>query len=194
MGFLCACSHPEGAPPGASPNHPDSAMPRATPKVEVKTPTESEALRSRNDLPADERALVMVNGAERWVDAKAIELAGYTIVDLRDTWTPTLFNDETTPEGVPLPNRYRRVLIGLQNDQLDADGEPLAPGEKNYLELYGAFPSWSVLRARMTQDATHECRDQDSADQLAAVETVSYVAPEEVHRDELKIARLNKEL
>ncbi|HEY2732700.1 MAG TPA: hypothetical protein VGI70_01885, partial [Polyangiales bacterium] len=109
-------------------------------------------------------------------------------------WTPSIFADETTPEGVPLPNRYRRVLIGLQNDQLDADGEPLAPGEKNYLELYGVFPSWSVLRARMLADSTHECSDQESAEQLAAVETVSYVAPEEVHRDELKIARMNKEL
>ena len=55
-----------------------------------------------------------------------------------------------------LPNRYRRVLIGLSNDQLDNDGEPLAPGEKNYLELYGAFPSLSVLRARFDLEGV-EC-------------------------------------
>jgi hypothetical protein len=110
--------------------------------------SEAEALRARGDLPANERVMVMVNGAERWVDAAAIESVGYTIVDLRDTWTPTIFAEHTTPEGVPLPNRYRRVLLGLANDQLDNDGEPLEPGEKNYLELYGVFPSLSVLRAR----------------------------------------------
>ena len=37
---------------------------------------------------------------------------------------------------------------GLANDTLDEDGAPLPAGEKNYLELYGVFPSLSVLRAR----------------------------------------------
>jgi hypothetical protein len=168
-----------------------ASNPKASAAAKV---SESDALRARDDLPPEQRALVVVNGAERWVEAKAIELAGYTVVDLRDTWTPSIFAEEKTPEGEPLPNRYRRVLIGMANDRLDNDGEPLAPAEKNYLELYGVFPSLSVLRARFLYDASHECHDQESADVLDAVETVSYVAPADIRKDEAKLARINKEL
>src|SRR4029079_19488216 len=100
----------------------------------------------------------------------------------------------TGPDGQPLPNRYRRIFIGLANDQLDNDGEPLQPGEKNYLELYGIFPSLSVLRARFVDDEQHPCGDQESVAALEAVETVSYVAPTEVKREEHRIARLTQEL
>jgi hypothetical protein len=156
--------------------------------------TEAEALRPRDDLPAAERALVVVDGAERWVDAKAIESVGYTLVDLRDAWTPSIFAEDHTPEGVPLPNRYRRVFIGLANDQLDSDGEPLEPGEKNYLELYGVFPALSVMRARFLQDDAQPCHDQESVSVLEAVETVSYVAPKDVRKVEQRVARFAKNL
>ena len=89
-----------------------------------------------------------------------------------------------------LPPRLPR----LANDQLDDDGEPLPPGEKNYLELYGIPPSISVLRARFLQDAEHPCHDQESADALEAVETVSYVAPESIRREEHRLARIRAEL
>jgi len=62
-------------------------------------------------------------------------------------WTPYIFAEQTAPDGQPLPNRYRRIFLGLANDQLDEDGEPLEPGAKNHLELYGIPPSLSVLRA-----------------------------------------------
>jgi len=156
--------------------------------------TEADALRPRDELPAAERALVVVDGAERWVDAKAIESVGYTLIDLRDAWTPSIFAEEHTPEGVPLPNRYRRVFIGLANDQLDSDGEPLEPGEKNYLELYGVFPALSVMRARFLQDEAQPCHDQESVTVLQAVETVSYVAPKDVRKVEQRVARFAKNL
>ncbi|HKU40739.1 MAG TPA: hypothetical protein VJR89_21410, partial [Polyangiales bacterium] len=164
-------------------------MPAVKPVV-----SEAEALRARDDLPPERRALVVVNGAERWVDAAAIESVGYTLVDLSDSWTPLIFDEETAPDGTPLPNRYRRVFIGMANDQLDNDGEPLEPGEHNYLELYGVFPSLSVLRQRFVQDAAQPCHDQDSVGVLEAVETVSYVAPNELKRDAAKLARFTKEL
>ena len=69
-----------------------------------------------------------------------------------------------------------------------------APGKKNYLELYGIPPSLSVLRARFLQDAEHPCHDQESADALEAVETVSYVAPESIEKDEHRLARIRAEL
>jgi len=197
LALASGCNRPEGSPPGASPVHPDA---RTTPpartnpgKAEPQI-TQADAERARNDLPPEQRALLVVNGAARWVEAKTIESVGYTLLDLRDDWTPAIFAEEHTPEGVPLPNRYRRVLIGLSNDQLDEDGEPLAPGQKNYLELYGAFPSFSVLRARFLQDAEHPCDDPESTSALEAVETVAYVAPEDIRKDEIRIARFTKEL
>jgi hypothetical protein len=156
--------------------------------------TEAEALRERTDLPPERRALVVVAGAERWVEAEAIEAVGYTLVDLRDSWTPLIFVEEKTPQGTILPNRYRRVFIGLTNDQLDGDGEPLEPDEKNYLELYGVFPSLSVLRARFVEDAARQCHDEASVAALEAVESVSYVAPKTFPREAARIAALRATL
>ena len=167
------CDAREASPDAASPDA--ATQPGAAAK-------ELEALRSRIDLSPDERALAVVDGAERWVDAQAAQAAGYTLIDLSDDWTPKIFAEEHTDDGVPLANRYRRVFIGLANDQLDSDGEPLEPGEQNYLELYGIFPSISVLRARMLQDAQKTCHDQESVAVLEAVQTVSYVAPEDIRR------------
>jgi hypothetical protein len=196
-----ACKRSEGLPAGSTPAHPDSVTgsQRGTPGPNAKPAakpamSEAEASRARDDLPPERRALLMVNGAERWVDAAAIESVGYTIVDLRDDWTPSIFAEEHGPDGVLLPNRYRRVLIGLSNDKLDNDGEPLEPGEKNYLELYGVFPALSVLRERFVHDEANACHDQDSVTVLEAVETVSYVAPKDMKRDEAKLARFAKEL
>lgn len=194
--LVSACRRPEGTPPGAAPGQAGQDDPSSSgskPK-RPRAMTEAEALRARDDLPPEERALVVVDGAERWVDAEAIESVGYTIVDLSDSWTPRIFAEEQTPEGEPLPNRYRRVFIGLANDELDEDGEPLEEGDKNYLELYGIFPSLSVLRERFLEDAKHSCLDEESIAVLEAVETVSYVAPKNIRREEKRVARIRAEV
>jgi hypothetical protein len=140
------------------------------------------------------RVLLVEGGQERWIDAQAALAQGYTIVDLADDWTPYIFAPQTGPDGQPLENRYRRIFIGLANDKLDEDGEPLAPGEKNYLELYGIFPSLSVLRERFLADDQHPCHDQESADALDAVETVTYVAPSDVAKDARRLRKIREEL
>jgi hypothetical protein len=193
------CGRPEGSQSGATSKRPEGApTPERSappPKSPAAAPgTRTDPLRARDDLPPERRALIVVNGAERWVDAQAVEAAGYTLVDLRDDWTPNIFAQERTPEGEPLPNRYRRVLLGLANDRLDNDGEALPPDEKNYLELYGIFPSLSVLRARFMQDAAHPCHDQESASVLEAVETVTYVPPERVSHEAQRLAGVVKDL
>jgi hypothetical protein len=144
--------------------------------------------------PTEGRVLTIQGGQERWMDAQAAVAAGYTIVDLSDDWTPYIFAPQMGPDGQPLSNRYRRIFIGLANDQLDEDGEPLAPGEKNYLELYGIFPSLSVLRARFVADEQHPCHDEESTDALDAVETVTYVPPTEIAKDARKLAKIREEL
>jgi hypothetical protein len=144
--------------------------------------------------PVAPRVLVVEGGQERWLDAQAAVAQGYTIVDLSDEWTPYIFAPQTGPDGQPLQNRYRRIFIGLANDKLDEDGEPLPPGEKNYLELYGIFPSLSVLRERFLSDDLHPCHDEESADALDAVETVTYVAPSDVAKDARRLAKIREEL
>jgi hypothetical protein len=200
--------HGEGAPASHAGEAPAGPPPPGAPRPRPArgSVSEAEALKPRPDLPPAERALVVVGaapaangqpakpGEERWVDAGMIEAAGYTLVDLSDDWTPYIFAEQQTPEGQPLPNRYRRIFVGLANDQLDEDGEPLQPGSKNYLELYGIFPSLSVLRARFVADEEHPCHDQESADALDAVETVTYVAPADIKKDERKLAKVRKAL
>jgi len=128
------------------------------------------------------------------MDVRAAAEGGYTIVDLGDDWTPTIFTEQHDEAGKPLPNRYRRVFVGLANDQLDSDGIPLPPGEKNYLELYGIFPSFSVLRSRMLTSETKTCTDPEGQPALEAVETVSYVSPQDLKKDERKLAKIREEL
>jgi len=160
----------------------------------ARTVSEAEALKPRDDLPPAQRAMAIVYGKERWIDASLAEAAGFTLVDLSDDWTPYILAPQMSEDGKPLQNRYRHVFLGEANDQLDDDGEPLPPGTKNYLELYGIPPAISVLRARFLQDAEHPCHDQESADALEAVETVSYVAPEAIKREEHRLARIRAEL
>lgn len=184
-----------GGPPPKAETPADKALPpsaEATP--DASAPDVKDALQPRPDLPPEQRALLIVDGEERWVDARAIEAAGYTIVDLSDSWTPRIFREEHAPTGEPLPNRYRRVFLGLANDQLDGDGVQLEPGKKNYLELYGIFPSLSVLRARFMTSESSACHDQASVEVLSAVETVSYVPPKDLEKDERRIARTRAEV
>ncbi len=144
--------------------------------------------------PHPDQVLLVHNGQETWNDGDALAKSGYTIIDLRDEWTPFIFAEQHGEDGNDLPNRYRRVFVGLANDTLDEDGEPLPPGEKNYLELYGIPPSLGVLRARFLRDEEHPCHENADMKAMEAVETVSYVAPNRIRADELKLARLKQEL
>src|SRR5215831_20452657 len=85
----------------------------------------AQELRAQPDLPTDLRAVVMVGGDERIVSAEEAARAGYTIVSLRDDWTPYIFEDLLGPDAAPRPNRYRTIFLGLASDQTDADGQPL---------------------------------------------------------------------
>ena len=137
-----------GAPPPAAGARPGAKT--ARPHLARGSVSEAEALKPRPDLLPDRaraggdrrragaagaaqpgsRRSRRSPGEERWIDAEAAEAAGYTLVDLSDDWTPYIFAEQTGPDGQPLPNRYRRIFIGLANDQLDEDGEPLPPGDE----------------------------------------------------------------
>jgi len=177
-------------PVGASPE-PGQHAPNGTPS----SPGSGEAVPESEE----EHGLISVLAPDSHAVSKTMSpdearSQGFTVLDLRDDWTPHIFATWKSPEGQELDNRYRRVFVGLANDELDRDGEPLEPGEKNYLELYGLFPSLRVMRERFLADAEKTCLDPADITALQAVETVAYVPPAEQHRDELRLARFRKEL
>jgi hypothetical protein len=178
------------AAPTSKPPAPAAQAPAAIPAAASKTPAPPDP----NLLPDDDRALVIRDGQESWTSAAGAARSGYTIIDLGDDWTPYIFEEHRGPDGQSMPNRYRRVFLGLANDTLDEDGEPLPAGEKNYLELYGIPPSLGVLRARFLEDEKQSCHEGANLAAMEAVETVGYVAPEKVKDEEKRIARLRSEL
>lgn len=84
-------------------------------------------------------------------------LSAYSIVDLSDDWVPTLFQERTAGKDDFRKNRYRATFIALANDREDEAGNPLPPGEHNYVELYGIPPSLSVVRQRFLNDVAKPC-------------------------------------
>jgi hypothetical protein len=122
--------------------------------------------------PVERRALQVVAGQERVVDAEQAVQRGLTLVDLSDEWAPYIFQDGKAADGAVLPNRYRAVFVGLANDRSDGDGQALPPGERNYLELYGIPPSLSVLRARFLADAARTCEASVDNARLLAVDGI----------------------
>jgi hypothetical protein len=131
---------------------------------------------------------------ERWLTADEAARAGYTVVDLSNDWTPFLFEEHVDAAGRPLPNRYRRVFIGLANDQLDGDGQPLEPNTKNYLELYGIFPSLSVIRERFMRDETRTCAVPEDQAALTAQKAIAFVLPAQAKRNAAKEKKAFAEL
>ena len=123
-------------------------------------------------LASERRAIQVVAGKERVVDADLASDKGLTIVDLSDDFAPFIFQDGKAADGAPLPNRYRAVFVGLANDRTDGDGEPLPPGERNYLELYGVPPSLSVMRKRFLEDGARTCESTVDTAKLLAVDSI----------------------
>ena len=101
-------------------------------------------------------------GQTRAMDAGQAAAAGYTLVNLSDDFAPFLFAEHALPDGQVRSSHYRRTFVGLANDRLDGDGQPLAAGSKNYLEIYGIFPSFSVLRSRFLEDAERSCLPRET--------------------------------
>jgi hypothetical protein len=131
----------------------------------------ADALPGLSDLPPERRAVQVVGVArgagreepeERQVDADAARARGLTVVDLSDDWAPSVLDGAG----------YRSVFTALASDRGDGDGQPLAAGERNYLELYGIPPALSVLRRRFLVDAGGACAHAFDADALLTVDQI----------------------
>jgi len=149
------------------------------------------------DLAPEHRALQVVGGAERTVDAREAIERGLAVVDLSDDWAPSLFDPSVDEAGLELPNRYRDIFVGLANDKTDGDGQPLTRGEKNHLELFGIPPSLSVLHTRFVEDKGKLCTDLDF-EKLNAIRSIpSYgtrTAREVKAKYKARIRKLNRAL
>ena len=116
---------------------------------------------------------IVVEGRERVVD-RAAARTGYTEVDFSDGWTPRIFQPQNGPDGQPMANRYRRIFIGLSNDETDGDGRPLPKDEKNYLEVFGIPPSMGVIRDRFVGDAASQCLAGIDFKLIGSLEKLTY--------------------
>ncbi len=102
---------------------------------------------SQREHPAGQ-AWIFEPGAEpRKQEIAQAESAGYTVVDLGNGWVPYIFSEKTNGQEDRATNDYRARYIGLANNKIDADGEPLDPHEKNFLELYGIPPTLQVVHS-----------------------------------------------
>ncbi|HRI08788.1 MAG TPA: hypothetical protein PKW35_13285 [Nannocystaceae bacterium] len=141
-----------------------SAVPTSDPTQEPaasRPSTPSEAAPEPGPPPPARRRIAKVSLAEHpakvaWVfdgdprkptkmEITAAEEAGYTVIDLSNGWVPYIFTDKTVGAEDLAANDYRARYVGLANDKIDADGEPLRPHEHNHLELYGIPPSLGVI-------------------------------------------------
>jgi hypothetical protein len=76
---------------------------------------------------------------------------GLTVLALEDEWTPRLLSE--TP---PLPQPYRAVFVALANERYEAALSKTAPQDR-FFELFGVFPSLSVMRGRLLDEVRHAC-------------------------------------
>jgi putative peptidoglycan binding protein len=97
-------------------------------------------------------ATVIDDGAEKGqICVAAAAAKGLVVVDLTDSWTPTLF--APTVDG-QVPSFHARYLA-LANER-DEENRPLE-GEDALDELYGVVPALAIAHARLADDARHAC-------------------------------------
>ena len=77
---------------------------------------------------------------------------GATTVDLGDRWAPEIF-----AETSDRPQSYRRTFVALANEEVGQGREWDVARRDRHFELYGIFPSFSVIRARLLDEARHVC-------------------------------------
>ncbi|HEY5924930.1 MAG TPA: hypothetical protein VIV11_24785, partial [Kofleriaceae bacterium] len=97
----------------------------------------------------------VAKGAICVADAQA---KGLTIVDLGETWTPTLF--QPTRDG-QAPN-FRARYLELATEK----GE----GIDALAELYGIVPAFSIVKSRLADDARHGCHAAIDAAQIVLLD------------------------
>lgn len=87
---------------------------------------------------------------------------GLTLVDLSDAWAPAVFS-ETPEQRQP----YRQTFVDLANERIGQGREWETARRDHYFELFGIFPSISVVRARLLDESRHACHAAVDATSLS---------------------------
>ncbi|MEO6771844.1 MAG: peptidoglycan-binding protein [Kofleriaceae bacterium] len=119
---------------------------------------------------------VIAHGADQGLMCATVALAkGLTILDLTDTWTPTLFAPTAAGQVPSFHDRY----LQLANER-DAADHPIE-GEDALDELYGVVPALAIVRARLADEPRHACHAAiDPAPILALDKTLSQDSKQDV--------------
>lgn len=115
------------------------------------------APRPRGPLTCGDRVPVYEDGARQGeVCASEAAREGLTVLDLSDGWAPVIFSE--APElGAAGSQPYRKAYIALADERFEAINE--SRSTEQYLELYGIFPTFRVIRERLGQAERHACHD-----------------------------------
>jgi len=148
---VLGCSSSESPPPASSAPPP---RPAATARANE---TATSAITCRDPV------LVIENGVERDTRCPKALDAKFTILDLRDAWTPRMFGPG--PEGSTPAYRDSYLAIAAERDE---HGKPL-PASDALEELYGIVPSLAVVRARFAQGARYRCHTQIDSSPIASL-------------------------
>src|SRR5690606_4509131 len=128
---------PEVEPARAAETDPDEGLdPLPVPPV---------TKRSFQEHPAKVAWVFDGKGEPRKMSIGQAEARGYTVVDLSNTWIPSIFTEKTPGQDDYQANQFRETYIGLANDRIDSYGDPLEPHARNFLELYGIPPTLAVI-------------------------------------------------
>ncbi len=155
LGLACSGTSKEGKPADSelgrttafgNAEQSDPASPAAHPEDEILElgPLTKDSAREH---PAGQAWIVGEQGDPRAMDIGQAEARGYTIVDLSNSWTPYIFSEKTPGADDATDNKYRDMYLGLANDRIDSDGDPLPDHQHNFLELYGIPPSLAVIKS-----------------------------------------------
>ncbi len=159
LGLLVAMVACEGGPAGGASDSNAEAQggalspcvePECAPRDEDRS-GDSEATvpqdRCETPVPVFEDGRVTSHVCER-----AAAEAGLTVLDLSDDWAPRILGGG--PEG-PVP--YRETYVKMANEQFGDDPVWDRARHDRYLELYGIFPTFSVVRGRLLDEERHAC-------------------------------------
>ena len=134
LGIVIACATGCAGAPGAS-------APQAASKVTAAVAPVAPAPVACADV-----VTLVEHGVERGpICATDAAARGLTLLELADTWTPTLFALDAAGNA---PS-YRATYLKLAGAHTDAE-EALG-------ELYGIVPSFAIVRERLADDARHAC-------------------------------------
>jgi len=146
--LLAACSKP------AQERAPTDGKPASTTRIDAEPATLKKTPETCDD------PIPVFDGGRRTESVCPAELAarGLTVVDLSDDWAPRLFSEQ--PElGAKGKLSYRSMFLALSNERFGDGAEWDRARQDRYLELFGIFPSPSVVQARLLDDERHRCHE-----------------------------------